>query len=156
MKRCGNIGQDKNCCDISPDNYLITPGGMHFSEVEPEVREENKNKKLIINQDLVFDSTEESGNVIHSGIYQQRPDVVSIIHAHTIATMAISALKGGFKFLIQDSAEFYGKLGYHDWEGLHDSEQEKERVSANLGKNGVALILRNHGAVVVGNDFKVD
>ena len=36
--------------------------------------------------------------------------------------------KDGFKFLIQDSAGFYGKLGYHDWEGLHNSEEEKERM----------------------------
>jgi ribulose-5-phosphate 4-epimerase/fuculose-1-phosphate aldolase len=138
--RCGNIGQDDKCCDISPDTYLITPGGMHFSEIAPE--------------DLVFDSTAESGNVIHSGIYQHRPDVVSVIHAHTVPVMAVSALKDGFKFLIQDAAGFYGKLGYHDWEGLHDSEEEKERVAANLGPNGIALILRNHGAVCVGRSIQ--
>jgi len=138
--RCGSIGQEDQCCDISPDIYLITPGGMHFSEVMPE--------------DLVFDSTEESGNVIHSGIYAHRPDVVSVIHAHTVATMAISALKGGFKFLTQDSAVFYNKIGYHDWEGVLGSEEEKERIAANLGKNGAALILRNHGAVVVGRSIQ--
>jgi ribulose-5-phosphate 4-epimerase/fuculose-1-phosphate aldolase len=113
---------------------------MHFSEVMPE--------------DLVFDSTEESGNVIHSGIYAHRPDVVSIIHAHTIPTMAVSAMKCGFKFLTQDSAGFFGKLGYHDWEGNLGSEEEKERVAEDLGKTGVALILRNHGAVVVGRSIQ--
>jgi len=138
--RCGNIGQDESCCDISPDNYLITPGGMHFSEVMPE--------------DLVFDSTEESGNVIHSGIYAHRSDVVSVIHAHTIPTMAVSAMKCGFKFLTQDSAGFYGKIGYHDWEGNLGSEEEKERIAENLGKNGVSLFLRNHGVVVVGRSIQ--
>jgi ribulose-5-phosphate 4-epimerase/fuculose-1-phosphate aldolase len=138
--RCGNVGQEEDCCDITPDNYLITPGGMHFSEVMPE--------------DLVFDSTEESGNVIHSGIYAHRPDVVSVIHAHTIPTMAVSAMKCGFKFLTQDSAGFYGKLGYHQWEGNLGSEEEKERVAEELGKNGVALFLRNHGVVVVGRSIQ--
>ncbi|KAH9250920.1 hypothetical protein BASA81_011308 [Batrachochytrium salamandrivorans] len=138
--RCGNIGQDENCCDLTPDTYLITPGGLHFSEVAPE--------------DLVFDSTEESGNVIHSGIYQHRPDVVSIIHAHTPATMAVSTLKAGFKFLTQDSATFYNKIGYHDWEGVLGSEEEKERIAANLGKTGVALFLRNHGVVTVGRSVQ--
>ena len=113
---------------------------MHFSEVSPE--------------DLVFDSTEESGNVIHSGVYAHRPDVVSVIHAHTIPVMAVSALKDGFKYLTQDAATFYGRLGYHDWEGLHNSEEEKERIAANLGPHGVALILRNHGAVVVGRSIQ--
>ena len=138
--RCGSIGQADDCCDISPDTYLITPGGMHFSEIMPE--------------DLVFDSVAESGNPIHSGIYQHRPDVVSIVHAHTIPIMAVSAMKCGFKFLTQDSCGFYGRLGYHDWEGLHDSEEEKERIASNLGKNGIALILRNHGGVTVGRSIQ--
>lgn len=138
--RCGAGDQDENCCNMSSDNYLITPGGMHFSEVS--------------SVDLVLDSTAESGNVIHSGIYKHRPDVVSIIHGHTIPIMAVSALKDGFRFLTQDSATFYDKLGYHDWEGVLGCEQEKERIVKNLGSTGVALILRNHGGVTVGRSIQ--
>ena len=92
--------------------------------------------------------------MIHSGVYAHRPDVVSVIHAHTVPVMAISVLKEGFRFLTQDSATFFGRIGYHDWEGLHNSEEEKERIATNLGPNGVALILRNHGAVVVGRSIQ--
>ena len=131
---------DENCCDISPTSYLITPGGMHFNEITPE--------------DLVFDSIEESGNPLHSGIYEHRPDVVSIVHVHSIPIMAISAMKCGFKFLTQDSATFYNRIGYHDWQSHLEAEEEKERVAADLGPNGVALILRNHGAVTVGRSIQ--
>ena len=83
---------------------------MHFSEIK--------------SCDFVFEDVFESGNVIHSGIYSHRPDVRSIIHCHTPAIMAVSVLKCGFKFLTQDSAPFYQKIGYHDWEGTKPTRLE--------------------------------
>jgi len=139
--RCGATAdsEEEDCCDIDPTSYLITPGGLHFSEIRDE--------------DLVFDSIDESGNILHSGIYAKRPDVRAIIHAHTPAAMAVGVLESGFTHLVQDSAAFYNKIGYHDWEGLHTSEEEKDRVAKNLGKGDV-LFLRNHGAVVVGRSIQ--
>jgi ribulose-5-phosphate 4-epimerase/fuculose-1-phosphate aldolase len=139
--RCGaSSNPEEGCCDLSPDTFLITPGGMHFSEIR--------------NEDLVFDSIEESGNVIHSGIYSARPDVISIIHTHTPAIQVVSVLETGFQFLTQDSAPFFNKIGYHDWGGVNCSETEKKRISDSLGKDGAALFLRNHGGVVVGRSIQ--
>jgi ribulose-5-phosphate 4-epimerase/fuculose-1-phosphate aldolase len=132
--------QTADCCELPSSSYLITPGGMHFSEIRAE--------------DLVFDSIEESGNVIHSGIYQARPDVRCIIHIHTPAIMVVSVLEEGFKFLTQDSAPFYKRIGYHKYEGIHSADDEKDRISASLGKDGIALIMRNHGATVVGRSIQ--
>jgi len=132
--------QTADCCELPSTSYLITPGGMHFSEVRSE--------------DLVFDTLEESGNVIHSGIYQKRPDVRCIIHIHTPAIMAVSVLKEGFKFLTQDSAPFYNRLGYHAYEGLHTADEEKCRIADSLGKDGIAIIMPNHGATVVGRSIQ--
>ncbi len=139
--RCGATAEneDEECCDINPNTYLITPGGLHFSEIREE--------------DLVFDSIEENGNIIHSGIYAKRNDVRAIIHAHTPAVMAVGVLEDGFVHLTQDSAAFYKKIGYHDWEGYHTSDEEKERVAKNLGQGDI-LFLRNHGAVVVGRSIQ--
>mmetsp|Transcript_9642 Transcript_9642/g.10982 ORF Transcript_9642/g.10982 Transcript_9642/m.10982 type:complete len:322 (+) Transcript_9642:200-1165(+) len=132
--------QSEDCCDLPLDSFLITPGGMHFSEVRAD--------------DFVFDTIDECGNIIHSGIYKSRPDIRSIIHTHTPAIMTVSVLKNGFKFLTQDSAPFFNKIGYHDWEGLHCSEYEKERIAENLGTDGIALFMRNHGATVVGRSIQ--
>jgi len=132
--------QTEDCCDLPTDSYLITPGGVHFSEVRGD--------------DFVFDSTDESGNVIHSGIYAARPDVRSIIHVHTPAIMVVSVLKDGFKFLTQDSAPFYGKIKYHDYGGLHSTMEEEKNIASDLGPDGVALFMRNHGATIVGRSIQ--
>ena len=43
----------------------------------------------------------------------------------------------------------YGKIGYHDWEGLSVDLDERFRIAENLGDNKV-LIMRNHGFLTVG------
>jgi len=131
--------QTEDCCDLPSDTFLITPGGMHFSEIR--------------NEDFVFDSVDEPGNVIHSSIYGARSDVRCIIHAHTPAIMVVSVMNEGFRFLTQDSAPFYQRIGYHTWRGLQSTDSEKERIVENLG-DGCALIMRNHGATVVGRSIQ--
>jgi ribulose-5-phosphate 4-epimerase/fuculose-1-phosphate aldolase len=44
---------------------------------------------------------------------------------------------------------FYNRVGYHDYEGLTDSFDERERIVAALGQNR-ALIMRHHGITTVG------
>jgi len=138
--RCSGTEDEEDCCDIDSSTYLITPGGMHFSEVRE--------------YDFVFDSIQENGNVIHSGIYAARPDVRSIIHIHTPAILAVSCLGDGFQFLTQDSATFYKRLGYHKFEGIQSAEEEKERIAESLGPQGIALIMNNHGATIVGRSIQ--
>ena len=43
----------------------------------------------------------------------------------------------------------YGKVGYHDWEGLSVDLDERFRIAENLGDNKV-LVMRNHGLLTVG------
>ena len=43
----------------------------------------------------------------------------------------------------------YGKIGYHDWEGLSVDLNERHRIAENLGDNKV-LVMRNHGFLTVG------
>lgn len=138
--RCGGEEDEEDCCDLDSSTYLITPGGMHFSEVRE--------------YDFVFDSIQESGNVIHSGIYAARPDVRCIIHIHTPAIMAMSCIEEPFRFLVQDAAIFYNRIGYHMYEGMHSTDEEKESIARNLGKDGIALIMQNHGATIVGRSIQ--
>ena len=43
----------------------------------------------------------------------------------------------------------YGKVGYHDWEGVSVDKDERFRIAENLGENKV-LIMKNHGLLTVG------
>lgn len=45
--------------------------------------------------------------------------------------------------------EFYGKVGYHDYEGVALNLAEQKRLVADLGDHP-AMILRNHGLLTVG------
>jgi len=89
-----------------------------------------------------------AGYVIHSAIHAARPEVACVIHTHAFASMAVSALQCGLLPITQTAMRFL-KIGYHDYQGVVLDEAEKASLLADLGDRE-ALILRNHGALVVG------
>lgn len=90
-----------------------------------------------------------SGYVIHSAIHEARPDVACIIHTHTRAGMAVSAMKCGLLPLTQTSIRFVGHIGYHTFEGPAIDLDERIRLAADLGSHD-AMVLRNHGLLTCG------
>ena len=71
------------------------------------------------------------------------------MHVHPDEGVALSGLKHGLRMLSQDAMRFYNRVGYHDYEGLTDSFDERERIVAALGRNR-ALVMRHHGITTVG------
>ncbi len=90
-----------------------------------------------------------AGFIIHSAIHLYHPDNHFVFHAHPPSALAATAFKADIAFLVQDSAMLYGKVGYHDWEGLSVDLDERFRIAENLGDNKV-LVMRNHGFLSVG------
>ncbi len=91
-----------------------------------------------------------TGFVIHSAIYNHREDVNCVMHSHSRAGLAVSALKKGLIPVCQDAFQFYGQVSYHEYEGLSLDLDERERLAASLGDNPV-MIMRNHGLMTVGS-----
>jgi ribulose-5-phosphate 4-epimerase/fuculose-1-phosphate aldolase len=89
------------------------------------------------------------GFTLHSGILRARPDVQSVIHLHTEHGMALAGLPGGLRMLSQAAMRFHNRVGYHDYEGLTESFEERERIAKKLPGNR-ALILRHHGITTWG------
>ena len=89
-----------------------------------------------------------AGYVIHGAIHRARHDVACVIHTHTWAGMALSALDCGVLPLTQTSMRFL-KIGYHAYEGVVLDAKEEASLLRDLG-TGEALILRNHGLLTVG------
>src|SRR5262249_35489581 len=58
-----------------------------------------------------------AGFIIHGAIHKARHDVDCIIHTHTPAGIAVSAMKCGLLPLSQTAMRF-DKVGYHDYEGV--------------------------------------
>src|SRR6202140_5067972 len=84
-----------------------------------------------------------AGYVIHGAIHRARHDVACVIHTHTWAGMALSALEAGVLPITQTSMRFL-KIGYHDYQGVVLDKKEEASLLRDLG-DGEALILRNHG-----------
>lgn len=91
----------------------------------------------------------EAGALIHTAVHQARHDVACVIHTHTRAGMAVSALEDGLLPLTQTAMRFHGRLAYHDYEGPALNPDEQKRLQQDLGEND-AMILRNHGLLAVG------
>jgi ribulose-5-phosphate 4-epimerase/fuculose-1-phosphate aldolase len=90
-----------------------------------------------------------SGYVIHGAIHRARRDVGCVIHTHTPAGMAVSAMKCGLLPLTQTSMRFVGHIGYHDYEGPATDLEEREHLVRDLGRHD-AMILRSHGLLTCG------
>lgn len=129
------------------DQFLINPYGMFYEEITA-----SSLVRVDIEGNILFNATEygvnRPGYVIHSAIHSGRPDVSCVIHTHTIAGMAVSAMPCGLLPLTQTSMRF-ARIGYHDYEGVALDLDERQRLIRDLGDHE-GLILRNHGLLVVG------
>ena len=90
-----------------------------------------------------------AGFIIHSAIHLNHPNAKFVFHAHPPSALAATALKDGIPHLVQDSSMLYGKVGYHEWEGLSINKDERKNIAKNMGDNKV-LIMKNHGLLTVG------
>jgi ribulose-5-phosphate 4-epimerase/fuculose-1-phosphate aldolase len=129
------------------DRVLINRFGLRYDEVKAS-------NLLTIDLDgNVIDGTREdlniTGYVIHSAIHRARPDVACVLHSHSRGSRAVAALKCGLLPLSQEALTFYDDVGYHDYEGLSDDEEERDRLAAALGDKN-QMFLRNHGVITVG------
>ena len=129
------------------EHFLINPYGLLFCQVTA-----SNLIKVDLDGNIISDSEygiNPAGFVIHSAIHGGRPDVVCIIHTHTVAGMAIACLEEGLLPLSQKSLRFYNRIAYHDYEGKSDDLDERSRLVRDIGDKN-ALILRNHGLLTCG------
>ncbi|MEV1025221.1 class II aldolase/adducin family protein [Streptomyces sp. NPDC050264] len=128
-------------------HFLVNPLGLGFDEITA-----SNLVKIDIDGNVVGDSPHRpnaAGFVIHGAIHSTREDAGSVMHLHTEAGMALSALEEGLLPLTQHAMRFHGKVGYHDYEGIALTLDEQRRFVADLADN-TALVLRNHGTLTVG------
>jgi ribulose-5-phosphate 4-epimerase/fuculose-1-phosphate aldolase len=127
--------------------FYINPYGMLYDQMHASCFVE-----LDLDGNVVYNPTEyginQAGFVLHSAVHKARHDVDCVIHTHTLAGMAVSAMKCGLLPLAQTAMRFTD-VAYHDYEGVALNLDEQARVVRDLGHRE-AMILRNHGLLVVG------
>ncbi|MCZ8101051.1 MAG: class II aldolase/adducin family protein, partial [Burkholderiales bacterium] len=90
-----------------------------------------------------------AGFVIHSAIHAAREDAGCVLHTHTRAGVAVSAMKRGLLPISQQATVIMNSLAYHDYEGIAVRDDERTRLQQHLGTANY-LMLRNHGLLTVG------
>ncbi|AKQ55434.1 class II aldolase/adducin family protein [Bordetella hinzii] len=159
LAACYRLVDHYDMCDMiynhisarAPDDeeaFLINPFGLMYEEITA-----SSLLKVDIEGNILYNPWQEysinkAGYVIHSAIHAARPEIGCVIHTHTPDGMAISALECGLLPITQTAMRF-GKVAYHDYEGVAVDEDERERLVRDLGDAEV-MILKNHGLLAVG------
>ncbi|XP_062069247.1 alpha-adducin isoform X4 [Lepus europaeus] len=131
------------------EHFLIVPFGLLYSEVTASSLVKVNLQGDVVDRGSTNLGVNQAGFTLHSAIYAARPDVRCIVHIHTPAGAAVSAMKCGL-LPISPEALSLGEVAYHDYHGILVDEEEKVLIQKNLGPKSKVLILRNHGLVSVG------
>ncbi|MBB4220395.1 class II aldolase/adducin family protein [Variovorax guangxiensis] len=131
--------------------FLINPYGMMYEEITAScLIKVDHAGTILASPDFgaLGYGVNKAGYVIHSAVHEARPEVACVIHTHSWASMAVSALDCGLLPITQTAMRFL-KIGYHDYQGVVLDTKEQASLIEDLGQ-GEALILRNHGVLTVG------
>jgi ribulose-5-phosphate 4-epimerase/fuculose-1-phosphate aldolase len=131
------------------DTYLVNPFGLHYSEITPE-------NLVVVNIDGEMARPSEhaanpAGFALHGAIHSARHDVGCVAHTHTIPISAMAMKAEGMSHDTFYGAQLWGRIAYHDFEGITLYAEERSRMLASLEERSV-LILRNHGVAVCERD----
>lgn len=133
---------------LGPENHsLINPYNLMFDEITASslVRIDTQGKPVNDESQIV----NPAGSVIHSALHMGREDAHTIIHLHTPAGQAVSAMSEGVLPHTQAGMIVAHDLAYHDYEGLATDLDERARLVEDLGNKNM-MILRNHGTLAIG------
>src|SRR6187402_1636001 len=130
-----------------PQQYLINPFGLHYSEVcASNLVKVDLAGRTVGHSDWPINP---AGITFHGAIHATLPDAHAVMHLHTTATQAVCCLKEGLSFTNFYAAQLWGKVAYHDFEGITVHADEGARILESAAGRPV-LLLRNHGPVTIG------
>ena len=129
-----------------PHMFLIKAHELLYTEVtasnliKVDMRNDDVDEAMHVNR---------PGFTLHGGLLALRSDINAAFHTHIPSTIAVANQKSGLQLINNAAMRFYKNVGYHDFEGITEDLEERERIAAALGTKSV-LLMRNHGAVTVG------
>jgi ribulose-5-phosphate 4-epimerase/fuculose-1-phosphate aldolase len=134
----------------TPDHFLINRYGVLFHEMQPsDLVKIDPTGRAVEDLRDGAQRVNVAGFTIHSAIHMARHDLACVIHTHTADGIAVSCQEEGLLPISQHALKFYGRIGYHGYEGIALDLDERERLVASLGRHRV-MILRNHGLMAAG------
>ncbi len=128
--------------------FAVTPSNYDYAKMQPD-------DICVLDYDLrritgTMKASIEAG--MHAAVYQQRPDVNTIIHTHQPYASALALIDKPIPALFDEQVRYLGRgveiVGY----APSGTSFLKSRVKAKLKNGDNAYILANHGVLVLGGD----
>jgi ribulose-5-phosphate 4-epimerase/fuculose-1-phosphate aldolase len=128
-------------------HFLINPYDMMFEEITASslVKIDVEGQPVVPTAHPV----NPAGFVIHSAIHMARDDAHAVMHLHTPAGQAVSAMSEGLLPHTQTAMIALHNIAYHEYEGIATELEERERLVEDIGDKHL-MVLRNHGTLAVG------
>ena len=131
-----------------PDKHLlINPFGLHYTEVTA-----SNLVKIDLDGNILSDSKwpiNPAGLAPHATVHRNIGAAHCVMHTHTTAGLAVACTRGGLSMTNFYSAQLYGKVAYHDFEGITVEADEGPRMLKSMNGKPI-LVLRNHGLLAWG------
>ena len=133
-----------------PGHYLLNSHDLMFDEITASnLTRMSFDGRAVDDQPGSGRIVNLAGHIIHSGILNARPEVNFVIHSHTRAGVAVSAMPEGLLPLSQHAGFVLGTLSSHPYQDSTVVADEGALLARDLGDN-YAMLLQNHGLLVVG------
>jgi len=132
-----------------PEHILINPFGLMYKEITASsLIKMHMSGEVLYRPDGEY-GLNPAGYIIHTAIHRARSDAHCVLHTHSRAGSAVSAMACGLLPLSQHSHMFLGRIGYHDFSGPVVDPAQQAQLVGDLGSHD-ALMMRNHGLLVTG------
>ncbi len=129
-------------------NIWITPSGVDKGSLKPSDIMCVKNDGSIVGK-----HKPSSEYPFHKSIYDIRPDIRAVIHAHSPALVSFSIVRSiPNTNIIYQARQVCGEIGYAPY-ALPGSQALGDTIAIEFKKGFAAVIMENHGTVVGGTDL---
>ncbi len=129
------------------EKIYITPSNVFKEKLRPEdITVLDPSGKVIEGR------TPSSEAALHLRVYENRPEVGAIIHAHPPYTLALSLAGEDFsQAFLAETVLYLGEIGVVPF--LPPGSKELAETVAQAAKDKEVLVLERHGAVALGRDL---
>lgn len=142
-------GAGGNISARTSEGFLITPSGMSYADLSPGDLVEMDLCAKVLNG--TRNPSIESG--LHLAILAARPDIAAVIHTHSTCATAIAAARRKLEPITDNQvAVFGGAVPVADYAPIGSEALARNAVLAL--KNGVGVLLANHGSLCVGKTLE--
>ncbi len=135
--------------DPETERVYLTPSAMPYEAItEEDVVVTGLHGELLEGRRK---PTVEAG--LHQAVYRARPEIQAVVHTHPVWSLVFAVLHWPIPPIIDEAAQVLGGAVRCAEYALPGTEALAQNAVSALGKEGMACLLANHGAVCLGADM---